>query len=87
MIHSVQVLTDGNRCLKVEINLSSDIRLLRVYLNVIHYIPYSNTLRIVGSVRVLSDEVVLRSLQVEACRGGKLRKLRSLLPLILTLDW
>ena len=73
MTHSVQVLTDGNRCLKVKINLSSDIRLLRVYLNVINFIPYTYTLRMVGSAKDLGDETVLRNLQVETCWGGKLR--------------
>ena len=73
MMHSVQVLTDNNRCLKVKINLSSDIRLLRVYLNVIHFIPYDHHLRMVGSAKDLCDKVVLRNLQVEACWGGKLR--------------
>ena len=59
MLQTVEILTNGNRCLKVKIDLSSDIRLLRVYLNVIHFIPYNQTLRIVGSAKDLGDEVVL----------------------------
>ena len=73
MLNCVEILTNGNRCLKLQIDLSSDIRLLRVYLNVINFIPYTYTLRIVGSARDLSDDIVLRNLQVETCWGGKLR--------------